>query len=244
MAVDTADKPKSASSGLLSRVIGILTAPRQTYQGIVANPRWLDVMALVILVSAAGSYWFLSTDVGQQALFDQQVQQAESWGSKMSERQLEQMEQMLPYSQYFALGGILIAAPIFTFLVAGILYAIFNAGLGGEATYKQVLAVVAHAGVVTIVQQIFTLPLNYIRESMTSPTNLAVFFPMLDENGFLARALGVIDLFFIWWIFVLAIGLAVLYRRRTQPIAITLFVVYGLIAVIVGLVRGAFGGGS
>ena len=29
-----------------------------------------------------------------------------------------------------------------------------------------------------------------------------------------------IDLFLIWQLFVLAIGLAVLYRRRTQPIAI------------------------
>ena len=40
-----------------------------------------------------------------------------------------------------------------------------------------------------------------------------------------------IDLFIVWWVIVLAIGLGVLYRRRTQPIAITLFGVYTVIAL-------------
>ena len=35
--------------------------------------------------------------------------------------------------------------------------------------------------------------------SMSSATNLAVFLPFLDDNSFLARLLGSIDLFFIWW---------------------------------------------
>ena len=67
---------------------------------------------------------------------------------------------------------------------------------------------------------------------MTSATNLAVLLPMLDEKSFLGRLLGMIDLFIIWWLLVLAIGLAVLYRRRTQPIAIALFGVYAVIALV------------
>ena len=41
---------------------------------------------------------------------------------------------------------------------------------------------------------------------------------------------------------VLAIGLGVLYRRRTQPIAITLFVIYGIIGLIIAAVMTQFGG--
>ena len=37
-----------------------------------------------------------------------------------------------------------------------------------------------------------------------------------------------IDLFLIWWLLVLAIGLAVLYRRKTQPIALALYGVYAV----------------
>jgi hypothetical protein len=66
---------------------------------------------------------------------------------------------------------------------------------------------------------------------MSSATSLGVLLPMFDDASFLGKLLGMIDLFVIWWLIVLAMGLAVLYRRRTQPIAMTLFGIYALIAV-------------
>ncbi len=89
---------------------------------------------------------------------------------------------------------------------------------------------------------LFTGPLNYFRESMTSATSLSVLLPMLPDGSFAARLAGMVDLFVIWWIIVLAIGLAVLYRRRTQPIALSLFGVYAVIAVGIAAVRAALGG--
>ena len=114
----------------------------------------------------------------------------------------------------------LVMSPIIGAVIAGILFAIFNAAMGGNATFKQVFTVVVHAGAISALSQLFTGPFNYFRGTMTSATNLAVLLPMLPENRSSARLLGMIDLFLIWWVFVLAIGLAVLYRRRTQPIAI------------------------
>jgi hypothetical protein len=72
---------------------------------------------------------------------------------------------------------------------------------------------------------------------MTSASNLGVLLPMLPEKSFFALLLGMIDLFLIWQLVVLSIGLAVLYRRRTQPIATALLVVYAIIAVIVAFIR-------
>jgi hypothetical protein len=54
---------------------------------------------------------------------------------------------------------------------------------------------------------------------------------MLDAGSFLAKILGSVELFRVWWVMALAIGLAVVYKRKTRPIAITLFVVYAIIAV-------------
>ena len=56
---------------------------------------------------------------------------------------------------------------------------------------------------------------------------------MLPEKSFVANFLSAIDVFAVWWVLVLAMGLAVLYRRRTQPIAITLFLLYGVIAIAI-----------
>jgi len=126
--------------------------------------------------------------------------------------------------------------------IAGIAMAIFGAIMGGNATFKQVFAIVAHSGVLIALAQAFGLPLAYERETTASATSLAVFLPFLDENSFPARFLGSIDLFQIWWIVSLSIGLAVLYRKRTGPIAVGVLSVYVVIVLIIAAVRTALSG--
>jgi len=65
---------------------------------------------------------------------------------------------------------------------------------------------------------------------------------MLPEKSFAGLLIGMVDVFLIWYIVVLAIGLAVLYRRRTQPIAISLLTVYAVIAIVIALVKSRVGG--
>jgi hypothetical protein len=77
---------------------------------------------------------------------------------------------------------------------------------------------------------------------MVSATTLAVFVPMLDERNFLARFLGWIDLFRIWWLVSLSIGAAVLYKRKSGPIAWTLLGLYVLFALVVATALTAFAG--
>ena len=100
----------------------------------------------------------------------------------------------------------------------------------------------AFSSVVTGLRTLFSTPLNYARESMSSPTNLAAALPFFEDNTFGARLLGSIDLFLIWWIVSLAIGLGVLYKRRTAPIATTMLVVYGAIALTIAAVRSVLAG--
>jgi hypothetical protein len=152
------------------------------------------------------------------------------------------MEQMAPYSRYFAAVFQLILMPILALIVAGLAYAVFNAALGGDAAFKQVYAIVVHSGAIMVVQALFGLPLAYARESLSGTTNLGVFVPFLDENSFAARMLGALDLFLIWWMVSLAIGLGVLYRRRTGPIATTLLVIYAAIGVVIAAIKAVSSG--
>jgi hypothetical protein len=69
-----------------------------------------------------------------------------------------------------------------------------------------------------------------------------VFVPFLDENSFPARFLGSLDLFQIWWIVSLSIGLGVLYRKRTGPVATTMLVIYVAIALIIAAIKSAVSG--
>jgi len=66
--------------------------------------------------------------------------------------------------------------------------------------------------------------------------------PFHEENSFLTRFLGSIDLIRVWWFVSLSIGLGVLYRKRTGPIAVTLLVVYAAIALVIAAIQSALSG--
>ena len=242
--VSAAQRPQAAQKSLVARLIGVILSPADTFRSIVAHPTWLGALVTVVLVIAGGNFALLSTEVGQQALLDQQIRTSEAWGQTVTDAQEERMEEMLPVMRYVTLGSTIALAPIITFALAGLLFGVFTAGLGGSATFKEVLAVVTHAGAVSILATLFTLPLNYARESLSSSTNLGVFTPFLDEGTLPARFLGLIDLFLVWWVVVLAIGLAVLYKRRTGPVAFSLLGAYIGIAAVIALIMRALAGGQ
>ena len=221
-----------ASSNVFARLAGVIFSPRETFAAIVAQPKWFGAMAVVTLTIAIAQYAFLSTQVGQDAMVDQQIRQTERWTGSVTQAQIDGIEQRASMGKYFALGATLIFVPVISFIVSGILFGVFNAMLGGDATYKQVLAINAHAGAVSIVSTLFVVPLNYFRESMASATNLGVFVQFLDDTNFVARLLGWFDLFIMWNLLVTAIGLAVLYRRKTAPIFWTFMGIYIVIALI------------
>jgi hypothetical protein len=236
-AAGSAAAADAQGKSLPARFAGILFAPRATYAAVAARPRWLGIFLTVYIITASAATALMSTEVGRNALLDRQIAQQESFGRKMTQEQIDRLEKFSVYFVYatpvlqfggLALGGL---------VISGLAFAVFNAILGGDATFKQVFAIVAHSGVVLAVLSLFTTPLAYARESMASTTNLAIFLPFLDESSFVARFLGSIDLNFIWWLISLAIGLGVLYRKRTGPIAITLLSVYAAIGLIIAAVK-------
>src|SRR5215831_1521506 len=228
-----------APKGLFSRVLGIFFTPRATYAEVAARPRWFGVLAISSIVIAGGFYFLLSSDSGQRALLDQQTQIIESFGVKLPEAALERMEEGIQRAKYTTPISQLIAIPLGSVVVAGILLGVFNALLGGDARFKQVFAIVAHSTLIGALQNTFARPINYFKETISSPTSLSELLPFFDEKSFLGYLAGMLDLFQIWSILSLAIGLGVLYKRRTAPIATTMFIIYFVIVAAIAAVRAA-----
>lgn len=231
-----------APLGLAGRAFGVIFSPGATYRDVASRPRALGALAVVAVTIALTSFVFLSTAVGQTALIDRQARFLESFGRDIPDQMYAQMEAGANLQRYLALISVFVSVPLGCAIVAGLVLAAFNALLGGDASFQQAYAIVAHSQILIALQQLFVTPLNYARETMSSATNLAVFLPMLDEATFAARFLGWIDLFRIWWIVSLAIGLGVLYTRKTGPIAWTLIAVYIVIALVAAGVMTAMAG--
>ena len=215
---------------VFARLAGVITSPKATFHNVVAHPKALGIILIICLLSAVTLGWFFSTQIGRDAWLNSMLERG---GAQLNDQQIAAFEKMAPFVGYFAIAQALIGVPIIMVLIAGLLYAIFNAAMGGTATFKQVFAVVAHAWVIPAVSQLFTLPLAYAKGELKSSTSLGVLLPMIDDSTFLGKFLSAIDFFMIWALIVLAIGLAVLYRRKTQSIATILFVIYGVVAIAI-----------
>lgn len=215
---------------VFARLVGVITSPKATFENVIAHPKALGILVVICLISAVTLGWFFSTQIGRDAWLNSMIERG---GAQMTDQQIAAMEKMAPWVGYFAIGQAVIGVPIFMVLIAGLLYAIFNAAMGGTATFKQVFAVVVHSWVIPAVSQLFTLPLAYAKGELKSSTSLGVLLPMIDDATFLGKFLGAIDFFLIWALVVLAIGLGVLYRRKTQSIATILFVIYAVIALAI-----------
>jgi hypothetical protein len=226
-----------APKSVVARIFGMLTSPKDTFQSVVASPKWFGVLAITTLAVALFTAMPLTTEAGRQSAIDRQVAQVQSLGFQVNDEAYARMEKQSAMMPYTTAGSIIVFSPIVATICAGILFAIFNAALGGEASFKQVLSVLVHAGVVSSLGAVFSGIVNYFRQRMDSLTNLGSLVPMLSEKSFVASFLGAIDVFLVWWLIVLAIGLAVLYRRRTQPIAIALLSIYGVIALAIAFFK-------
>lgn len=228
--VDTAPTP-----GLFSRLIGVITSPGDTFPHIVRNPKVLGaLMTLGLLVGLAqGLPQF--TERGKAAALEMQVQSIERFtGEPVSDEMYAQMQQRSRSNLgpimaiVFAPAGFALVAV----LITALFWAVFNTIMGGTATFKQVMAVVVHSQAVSSLSALIAAPIMYARGQMsaTGIANLGALIP-LNEESFIAKFLGMIDLFLIWWIVVLAIGLATLYNRKTSSIATGLFIFYALLAL-------------
>ena len=65
----------------------------------------------------------------------------------------------------------------------------------GRGSFKQVFAVVSHAGVISALSALFSGTVNYFRGSMGSVANLGALLPMLPEKSFAGSLLGMVDVF-------------------------------------------------
>jgi hypothetical protein len=240
---DVASVPDSVqnkpSPGLAARLVGVLLSPRETFEAVVAKPRWLGVMVVTLIMTSAAYYLILGSQDMQDAIVDQQVRAIQQRGSEVSDQQIANMERFIGYLPVAYAVGIFVLGPLFGAAIAGIFTGIFTTLMGGNGTFKQVFAVMNHAGVIPAISALFVagmLALGARPVGVRPPgANLGVFLPMLEETSFLAVMLRSIDMFLLWWMVVLAMGLGVLYKRKTGPIATTFIGLYIVIALLIAV---------
>jgi hypothetical protein len=202
---------------------------------VVRHPAFITTWVVVLLVVAVCAGLLLSTPIGQQALVDERVRVTEAIGGRVDDAMYARLQNDPPVSIYVTSGGRLLLTPPVTIVVALGVMALARHG-GRPVTFVTALAIAVHATVVLALQQVIATPLHYASESLTNPTNLAGVVRVFDEGSWPARLLGAIDVFGLWWLWLIAIGLGAATSRPPRQYIWKVLAVYVSVAAMVAAV--------
>lgn len=230
--------PTPINQSLGQRIGGIVRRPRSTFAQVIAAPSWAAVMVLTTVVSAAAGAGLMATEVGRQALLDQWERTATAFGQDVDDAGYARLRELSQDAGVeYAVASAVLSGPVLTVGIAALLMLVYR-----KARFTQALAVAAHAAVILAARQVIAAALGYLRESTSSATALGAWFPGLDEASPVARFLGAIDLFVIWWLVVLAIGAAVLFQRPVRSTVATFVGIYAALALLLAAAMALSGG--
>jgi len=224
-------------------VTGVLMHPRSTMDEVVRHPAFLTVWVAVLLTVTVCGALLLPTQVGQQALVDERVRVTEALGRRVDDAEYAQLQAHPPVLVYLTSGGRLLLMPPITLLVAAALMLLARLD-GASVKFVTALAIAVHATVVLAVQQIIATPVHYAYESLTSPTSVAGLLRVFDEGTWPSRLFGTIDVFGLWWMWLLSLGLAAATGQKARHHLWRLLIVYVAVAATVAAVFAVMGSGN
>jgi len=227
--MDVIRTPETASppqpEPLLTRIWLVLTEPGRAFASIAAAPRWVGAALIVLLagVITAEVTMPYAMEARREAILSSDRLTAEQ-----AERALNQFsvdDGLVPrlVTGVFAFIG----QGLFMLIVAGVLLFGGNFLLGGDSDFRTVLAVTAHAWLVTVVKSVIVVPLMLAKGSMSVATSLQILLPTEQWTTPLGVLLGATDLFSLWMLALLVIGLAAAYsfsRGKVAALVVTFYV--------------------
>ena len=209
---------------MFGTIINVITAPSETMGSIVNDFNWKQALYPIALLMTLA---IISGIILSDQIADIQWEQIEKSISNNSNIPEEQKEEILS-NQYDRIYGesnswagmatyfsMAISWPIR--IAFWTLFAMITANLflGGGGSYGKVFTITSFAYLPSVVEYIIKTPVQYISDNIMIYTGLGVL-GIGEQGEFLNSFLNGIDLFAFWRVFIMAIGLSMLYNKTTK----------------------------
>ena len=192
-------------SGLFGRYIRVFSAPDVLFQGFRSRPDWAGAMFLGAALIAAGRL-LIPLDLTLATLREAILAQGQPVPPGL--------EDQGALIRFAGAAAAFVFWPILMAFFAGLVMLFFTVLLGHEGTYRQYLAVMAHAQLIVATSGILLSPLRVAMEDAQLLLSVGAFAVFL-EPSYLLRFLSFLDLFGIWaWVLV-GLGAARIGRKKS-----------------------------
>lgn len=204
-----ADRPLGA------RVRETFLAPARLFSSFDDVPPWADVLAIATILAVAVAI----------------SEPAETYLALVEDpvtRRGEPVEITSSPAQVVLFGRVMsgmnavVGHPLIAFGIAGLLSLVFTVIGRGSISFRQYLAIAAHGLLILSVGMVVALLLRLLTGNPDALPTLGAILPIAPESTWAGRVLDGINLFTLWMLGVVALGVASLERRVTRAGATTL----------------------
>lgn len=221
--------------GFFARISGIFFEPRKVFNFLNSKPSWLFAFLLILLIGVV-----IAEITLPQSLLQQKEIVSQSPRIASAPGVLEKMTEITPAKRIQTVIGEIIRVLIGLIFLTSFVYFICNIILGGDSSYKRVLSVVTYTSFIPTLGAILKTPLIIAKNSADIQTSLALLMPGGDFTKIRYMLLGAFEVFSIWQIFLIALGITVLYKfSMTKALVAT--VIGWAILVVIGIGLGVLG---
>jgi hypothetical protein len=207
-------EPEPAGMGEFSRLTGVFFEPGKTFADIAERPRFWVPLILMIVASLA-----FTITIAQRIGWDRVArQQLESSMATMSDQQREAvtktMDMQVKLASIFGYVGGVVAVPLSYLIVGGILLGIVRGIMSAPVRFKQVFATMCYASLPGLMYTVLAITVMLLKNpddfDIRNPLpffNLGAVMDAQSTSKFLHSVGSSLDLFTIWTILLLAVGL-------------------------------------
>jgi hypothetical protein len=232
------DQLEEKPMGGASKVLNIFFEPKRVFQSLKIKPTWL-IPFIVVALLGMGFYYYSYPFIMKQQV--ERIQDNDKIPEKQKEQIIERMtEKDHPPIWQLALApvGSLIALVV----VAAVLFFVFNVILGGDSSFRRVFSVYCYSSLIAIPSMIVKFPLIMIKENINVQTSLALILSANAKDTFLYNVLSSFDIFTIWQVILVSLGLGVMYKYTTQKSFTAVFILWIIWILAKSTFSSVFGG--
>lgn len=198
--------------GEFSRLMGVFFEPKRTFGDIAERPRWLAPTLLLIVASLAVIYLF-NVHVGWDSYLHRIMDNNPRVQQLSPEQRDRVMNTQLRIVPIFSYVGAVLGVPL-TFLVGGgLILGIVRGLLGAPIRFAQVFAVMAYASLPRVIFAALSIVVMFLKNpedfdiQNSFGSNPGAYMDPQTSSRFLYSLAGAFDLFSIWVILLIAVGL-------------------------------------
>lgn len=210
---DLALPTEPAPMNELARFSGVFFEPKKTFTDIAERPRWI-VPVLVTIVMSVVFLMVFTSRIGWESYMHRVMDNNPRMAQLTPEQRDNVFNTQVKLAPVFGFASVVVFIPLSLIVSAGVIVGIVKSLLGAPITFKQVFAIMSYAFLPRVLLSVLAIVVMYVTKNpedfdLQNPffSNPAALMDPLTSSKFLYSLAGSLDVFSIWVILLVAIGL-------------------------------------